>query len=146
MATLHHIISGPSRWDLMMSIFEGKPVSFTLSSDPVRKKFSLNDDGIVRVVIKTLHEHSSEDYVLMDMQPMTGRKPSFSPRRDDPAWLIIAEYENLTACDKPFDTVLVEYNERTRRGMAVTYDEDEVMTQPGIYAAAYWAEKTALVF
>ena len=146
MATLHHIISGPSRWDLMMSIFEGKSVSFTLSDEPGHRRFSLNDDGIVRVVIKTLHEHSSEDYVLMEAPPMTGRKPVFDLRRDEPTWLIIAEYEDVSTAETPFDTALIEYNERTRSGMAVTYSEDEVIHQVGIYVADYWAEKTALVF
>lgn len=144
MATLHYIIGGPSRWDIMMSIFEDKPLQFTLSDVPHRKGFSLNDDGIVSVVVKTLHDHSTEDPILMDLIPREHLKPTIYHKRDQPSWLIIAEYEHLGAPEAPFDTVLIEYDERTRRGIAVTYSEDEILTNGLINIASYWKEKMDL--
>jgi hypothetical protein len=109
--TTYHVVAGPSKWELMQSLFTRSMVRFTL------------DSGIViEGQVKTLHDHGIEDTIV--------EEDSFTYSADEfHDWLILVEPRSNVIY-----SAAIEYHERTRTGAAVwiSYSEYESLREDGV--------------
>jgi hypothetical protein len=104
MASIQNIVGGPSKWDLMQSLFTGEKVSFTLESG-----------FVVEGVVTTLHNHSLEDTIVEDLN-FTYAVNDFHD------WLVLV----LPSRGGPrnFYVAAFEYHEKSRTGAATVLTDE----------------------
>jgi len=124
MTTIRKITAGPSRWDLMQSLFTGSNVIFTLD-----KKQVLEGE------VLTLHKHNSE--VPLSSNP--NDYPVNVARLD---WLIYVEF---SYDDQPnLCCAYIEYDVTTRSGLCVLYSDAEFQDSDFPFLADEWARMMGL--
>ena len=103
MISVQNVVSGPSRWDLMISLFNGKPVTFTLDS-----RLVINGQA------KTLHDHHHEDTIIED-ESFVYALENFHD------WLILIE----PSAGEDFYYAAIEYHEKSRTGGGIVLTKTE---------------------
>lgn len=108
MATVQHIVNGPSRWDLMQSLFTRETVSFTLESG-----------FVVKGRVTTLHDHGYDDTIVDEIK---GQNFAYTVENLHD-WLVLM----VPSAGGPqdFNVAMFEYHERSRTGASVVITDNE---------------------
>lgn len=108
MTVIRTIIGGPSKWDIILSLCEDKPVTFTLQ-----------DGEVISMIIENVHDFRGGDYIQQ-----SGEFVESHP--DDDGWLIAGRpSDSLAHRDGRIYQIWIEYDAKPRAGIAVVQSEKE---------------------
>lgn len=124
MTTTHKITAGPSKWDLMQSMFTGTDVLFTLDQN-------LRVAGVVH----TLHKHRDEPR-------LSDNDADYHVNAARLDWLINLRFD----CSRypKICSAYIEYDMTTRTGISVLYDDDEFQNTDYPYLPDEWSRMMKL--
>ena len=124
MPTLHRITVGAPRWDLMLGLFEGKKLQFTLAGNRV-----------LEVSIQALSNNNFGEPVLIDSWRNYNRL-GYDPQVAGNKWLIAAD-----VLSGKQGLAFMEYSERTRTGICLYLPSEEYNNLPegqSTYIPDFW--------
>jgi len=111
MAT-QRIINGPSKWDIMLSFFEEKPITFTL------------EDGTIVKISSTLCMWNMRGYDPL-VGSVSGSDKQLGPGLAE-AYLLRCFHDEPTQQEEVF----IEYRLRSRQGLCVILGQDGLADDP----------------
>ena len=113
MTQLFSITSGPSKWDLMQSLFERKPLGFQYDGGR----------SAIEMRIQTLHklEHGELNPWLLSENPAVNKFIETAPSVHG-GWLLFGEVRTAHFANQRLNAMFAVYDERARKGMFVLHD------------------------